>query len=297
MKNKSHMTTTDLCDAIVEASLASDLEDVQNAIKILTKDLCEKIADSEKTFFVVSPFTKLPYVTETLSTPIFDDEYYASKYVDSHSMLNLQVQHVKKVNLHSFLQKLDSDGIATVSFCNDSNSVTVPLRPHFLKSDDSSSGCRSLSLYSTMLMQEVRNPSRVYANKNEIVSLLKKNILFEMTRSVVFVPINSIESINNSDDNLVMEIPYGKNLRAATVCTSDGKVFYPIYSNPEEYLKNKVDGLRLIKVPFRDYCGFVMETMKKDSKTIGIVFNSGSINFAMTEPILKSFKEYVDSSK
>ena len=282
------MSASDICNVIAEAAMMQDIDEIARATKMLMKDLGDALLASDALWYLKSGFTDLPYISETMTTLIFDDEYYAQKYADTHSTLKLLPQRVERNNYKRMFAEIYDCGIGSVAYCNNSKSVALPIDVYFLTVSTQKNACnaRELTRYIAMLMQEIRNDERQYDRKNQIVDLLKKNVISSMTGAKVFVPINAIKDVHAE---LVVDISFGTNLKVSTMRTDDNRIFFPVYTSVAEYKKNSMQGLNLVSIPLGEFIRFVRHSIDRDPSVIGVVVNSGSFNFAINKSIMDIF--------
>lgn len=291
-ESNTDVCTSDLCNAIVDASMMQDVAEIAEATKLLMGDLGVAILKSDSLWYLVSTYTQKPYINETMATPIFDDEYYAQKFVDGHSNLKLKMLNVKQKDFERFFVEIYNTGIWAVSYLSDNKCVNIPIEKYLLSDIYDSNTCRAQEFdkYSIMLMQEIRNPYRQYDQKNKIVDLLKKNIIDQVSKAHVFVPINAINE--KPSTQLVVSVKYGQNLKLVTMRTEDQRVFFPVYTSVNEFEKNSIDGVNLVSMPLSEFVRVIRASINKDSSIVGIVSNPGSVGFAMSKQILDIFLSY-----
>lgn len=288
-KSDNEVSTVDLCNAIVDTSMMQDIEDVAKATKLFMEDLGIALLKSDALWYLISPYTQKPYINETMATPIFDDEYYAQKFIDGHPSLSLKMQKVEQKDFKRLFFDIYNTGIWAVSYLSDNKGVNLPVKNYLLSDTYNSKTCsaQEFDKYTTMLMQEIRNSNRQYTQKNKIVDLLKKNIIDQISKAFVFVPINAINE--NVSTQLVVDMKYGQNLKLVTMRTEEQRVFFPIYTSIDEYRKSPINGVNLVVMPLVEFVRVIRSSMEKDNSIIGIVSNPGSVGFAMSKQILDIF--------
>lgn len=287
----NNASASDICDAIVDASMMQDIAEVADATKMLMSDLGAAILRSEALWYLSSAYTKKFYINEGMATLIFDDEYYAQKFVDGHSSLQLTIHKVEQSGFKRFFSEIYNTGIWAIAYCNENKSVGLPVEPHFLPTSYNPKSCQAKEFdkYSSMLMQEIRNEEREYDRKANIVELLKKNVITQIARAKVYVPINAVQ--NGTSTQLVVDIQYGVNLKLVTMRTDDHKVIFPIYTSVDEYRKIPMNGVNLVLMPLSEFIRVVKSSIDRDPSVFGIVSNPGSVSFMMSKPILDLYLE------
>lgn len=277
-KYVGEMSSSDLCDAIVEAK-TMDIPEVRTATNMLVDDLRDSILSSDELYYLVSKFTRMPHINEHFSVFVFDDRYYAEKFVENNSILGLEIASANNVDFEKTFSYFYDCGAEGVDFCNDSSSVMFGLEHYFLSDnyDKNKNGARMFSRFTALLMQEIRNVDKKYDRKTEIVLLLKKNVIAEALTNFVYVPVQE-----------VVDPKHGKQVHIATMQSTDGKVFFPVYTSISEFNPNELPGLQLSKAGIAEYVEFIYGRAQQDPDVYGINVNPGSINFSMNVDIMKN---------
>lgn len=278
IKYAGEMSASDLCDAIVEAK-TMDIPEVRAATNMLVDDLRDAILSSDELYYLVSKFTRMPHINEHFSIFIFNDKYYAEKYIENNQVLGLEIATINNGGFEAAFSYFYDCGAEGVDFCNDSSSVMFGLEHYFLSEsyDRNSNQARMFSRFAALLMQEIRNAEKQYDRKNEIVMLLKKNIIAEALTNVVYVPVQEID-----------DPEHGKQVHITTMQSTDGKVFFPIYTNPAEFNSKELPGLQLSKTTILSYVDFIYGRAQQDPDIYGINVNPASLNFSMNRDIMKN---------
>lgn len=272
------MSASDLCDAIVEAKTCN-LPEIREAARMLVEDLRDAIVNAENLFYLVSSITRAPYINEHFAVFIFDDRYYAEKFVEKNSVLKLEIMDAAPNDyewLFSYFYRCGAEG---VDYCNDSSSVTFGINPFFLSDDynENSAPGRLLARFVHLCMQEIRNEDRVYEKKDEIVNLLKRNIVGEALSTQIFIPVQGEPSQNTGM----------ANARVAAMTTATNDVFFPVYTSIDEFRNNTVPGLSLAKTSLVSYIEFIENVAKNDEKVFGLAVNPEFVNFALNRGIME----------
>lgn len=277
-KYVGEMSSSDLCDAIVEAK-TMDIPEVRTATNMLVDDLRDSILSSDELYYLVSKFTRMPHINEHFSVFVFDDRYYAEKFVENNSILGLEIASANNVDFEKTFSYFYDCGAEGVDFCNDSSSVMFGLEHYFLSDnyDKNKNGARMFSRFTALLMQEIRNVDKKYDRKTEIVLLLKKNVIAEALTNFVYVPVQE-----------VVDPKHGKQVHITTMQSTDGKVFFPVYTSISEFNPNELPGLQLSKAGIAEYVEFIYGRAQQDPDVYGINVNPGSINFSMNVDIMKN---------
>ena len=285
-KQNSEMSASDLCDAIVEAR-DIDIPEVVEATKMLVLDLRDVLLSSDELFYLESQLTKSPYINEHFSVFIFDDKYYAEKFIDAHPVLKLEVKSVKNSEYESLISKFYDAGADGVDYCNDESSITLGIK-HFLLSDDynhSISSARVLNRFVCLCMQEIRNDEKLYDRKAEIVDLLKKNIVAEALTNSVFMPIKADKDAELLTDKIV-KIKENTPMNIVSIQAQGGEVLFPVYTNENEFTAMQND-IKLVQTSMLGFIEFVNQAANSNKSIVGICVNPETVNFAMIKPILE----------
>jgi hypothetical protein len=212
-KYEGDMVASDLCDAIVEARMC-DLPEIRNAAMLLVEDLQSAILNSENLYYFTSNYTRSVYINERFSTFVFDDRYYAEKFVEQHPNLKLDIADISQKEFESFFIALYQQGIEAIDYCNDRSNVTMGIAKYFLSDsyNPNEAPARDLSRFIHLCMQELRNEERQYEKKEDIINLLKRNIIAEALNCNVFIPVQSNAAVtqlklDGSEQFAAMQLP------------------------------------------------------------------------------------------
>ena len=273
------MSIDELCDAIADASKVMDGDDLNGAVKLLVEDLRDALLDTDQLFVLRSKYTNSPYITERLSAMVFEDEYYANKFADERKELGLIVDAIKNEAYENFFSVLHDCGVNHIDLCGEGNNYIRMLVDELFLSDDYNKKNYSaidLNRFSTMLMQEVRNTERVYDRKDNIVTLLKKNVIATLMGCAVWVPV-AMMSVDGKDAMKVLTAPV--NVSQAT---------FPVYTNLREAfaMRNHSESIKLTLMKAPSVIRFVSETMKQNKSIVGLTINPLTTNFTMTGEVL-----------
>lgn len=281
---KVDMTASDLCDAIVEA-YSIDIQEVREAAKMLVDDLKYAILQMPKIYLIMSLHTNAPYVNERFGVYVFSDEHYAETFVENNKdVFGYVIKEVFANDYESLFTYLYNAGIDHIEYCNDCSKVSMPIKLHFLSNNYISNNytARLLSRFVLLCMQEIRNDDKKYDRKDNLIDILKKNVIVESVNSTVLIP------IFHESNNLIVQVPKGSNIQIATMKAANNELFFPIYTSVEEYKKNPIDNLKLIPIPLINHIENVLSNMTQNKDIKGIIVNPGSVSFGMTEPVLKA---------
>ena len=285
-KQQSEMSASDLCDAIVEAR-DIDIPEVVEATKLLVVDLRDVLLSTEELFYLESKFTKSPYINEHFSAFVFDDKYYADKFVDTHPTLNLEVKTVKNSEYENLMSKFYNFGLDGIDYCNDTSAITLGIK-HFLLSDDYDNTlptARNLNKFICLCMQEIRNEEKIYERKSEIVNLLKKNIVAEVLTTAIYMPVK-IDGNTECISEKVVKIKENTPMNIVSIQAQGGEVLFPVYTSVDEFTMQQED-VKLVPTSMVGFVEFVNKMISNNSSVVGISVNPESVNFAMIKPILE----------
>ena len=285
-KQNGEMSASDLCDAIVEAR-DIDIPEVVEATKMLVVDLRDTLLSTEELFYLESRLTKSPYINEHFSVFVFDDKYYAEKFVDAHPFLKLEIKTIKNDEYEKTMSHFYDVGADGVDYCNDTSSITLGIKHFFLSDDynDSIISARSLSKFICLCMQEVRNEEKQYDKKSEIVDLLKKNIIAETLSTNILMPVKVNDDVELISDK-VAKIKPNSPMNIVSIQAQSGETLFPVYTNHNEFTPMGED-IKLVQTSLLGFVDFVNKTANENKNIIGICVNPESVNFAMIKPILE----------
>ncbi len=275
------MSASDLCDAIVEARTC-DLPEIRTAMHLLIEDLQLALLNAENLYYLVSDVTDAPHINEHFAVYLFDDRYYAEKFVEKNKVLKLNIHDAAPEDYEWLFSHFYNCGAECVDYCNDNSNVTFDLEHYFLSDnyDKTVAPGRLLSRFTNLCMQEIRNDDKQYERKPEIVTLLKKNIISESLTTNIFIPAFD-------DGNLASNVSLDKvNVRIATMSTSNKELFFPVYTARDEFKFTALDGIKLVETTLLSYIEFVEKIAKNNEHVFGLAINPESVNFAMNRGIL-----------
>lgn len=284
-KYDGEMSSSDLCDAIVEAK-SINIPEVRDAARLLVDDLRDSILSADKLYYLESEVTGSPHINEHFGVFLFDDCYYVEKFLEKNTVLHLRMKEVVPEEYEKLFTHLYDCGAECVDYCNDNSNVTFGIEHYFLSDDYNSKLCsaRLLSRFVLLCMQEIRNSDKLYERKDEIVTLLKKNIIAESLGCRVLIPVrNEGESI----DGQLVNVASGTQMNIATMNTESNEVFFPVYTNVGEFNKNPIPGLNVIATSLLSYIDFVYQVSVSNPNVFGLAINPNSVNFAMNKGIME----------
>jgi hypothetical protein len=284
-KYDGEMSSSDLCDAIVEARTI-DIPEVRDAAKMLVDDLRDVIVGAEKIFYIKNQVTNAPHINEHFAVFIFDDKYYAEKFVENNTLLKLEIVEVENEKIESTMSYFFDCGAEGIDFCNDSSGVTFGLEHYFLSDDYNKNLCsaRLLTRFILLCMQEIRNAERQYERKDDIVTLLKKNIIAETLGCNVLIPVHAD---GQHVDNQLINVAGGTQMNIATMNTEDNAVFFPVYTNVAEFNKNPIPGIKLAATSMISYIDFIYHLAENNESIYGLAVNPNTVNFSMNKGIME----------
>jgi hypothetical protein len=284
-KYDGEMSSSDLCDAIIEARTI-DIPEVRDAAKMLVEDLRDSILNASNLYYLKNVVTNSPHINEHFSVFLFDDMYYAEKFVEKNSLVKFEIVSVKPDAYASMFSQLYDCGADGIDYCNDNGSVTFGIEHYFLSDDYNRNLCsaRNLTRFILLCMQEIRNVDRQYERKDEIVMLLKKNIIAESLSAQVLIP---VRSDGQNVDNQLVNVASGTQMNIATMNTPDNAVFFPVFTNVSEFNKNPIPGLRLAATSMISYIEFVYNLASNNESVFGFAINPNTVNFAMNKGIME----------
>lgn len=285
-KQSGEMSASDLCDAIVEAR-DIDIPEVVEATKMLVVDLRDTLLSTDELFYLESRLTKSPYINEHFSVFVFDDRYYAEKFIDAHPFLNLEIKTLKSDEYENAMSRFYDIGADGVDYCNDTSAITLGIK-HFLLSDDYDNtviSARNLSKFICLCMQEIRNEDKKYDKKNEIVDLLKKNIIAEALSTGILMPVK-VDSDAELISDKVVKIKPNSPMNIVSIQAQGGETLFPVYTNSNEFTPMSQD-IKLVQTSLLGFVEFVNNTSGNNNNIVGICVNPESVNFAMIKPILE----------
>ena len=124
---------------------------------------------------------------------------------------------------------------------------------------------------------KARNENRQYERKEDIVTLLKKNIIAEALTANVFIP---VQSVGDGD------VSQPKEMRVATMSTENNELFFPVYTTVAEFERSPMDGIGLASTSLLAYIEFVYGIANTHTSVYGLAINPSSVNFAMNLGIM-----------
>lgn len=285
-KQNGEMSASDLCDAIVEARDV-DIPEVVEATKMLVVDLRDTLLSTDELFYLESELTRSPYINEHFSVFVFDDKYYAEKFVDAHPLLKLKVNTIKSTEYESAITRFYDAGADSVDYCNDTSAITLGIKHFFLSDDYNNSivSARNLNKFICLCMQEVRNEDKKYDKKNEIIDLLKKNIIAETLSSSILMPVKVDVNVELISDKIV-KIKPNSPMNIVSIQAQSGETLFPVYTNQNEFTPMSPD-VKLVQTSLLGFVEFVNQSFRENNNIIGICVNPESVNFAMVKQIIE----------
>lgn len=279
IKYSGEMSASDLCDAIVEAR-TMDIPEVQEATRMLVDDLRDAILSSDEIYYLASRYTRLPHLNEHFGIYIFNDKYYAEKFVEKNTILGFEIIAIPAANFENTFSYFYDCGAECIDFCNDTSNVTFGLKHYFLSDryNEELLSARMLQRFVALGMQEIRNVDKVYDRKQEIVMLLKKNIIAEVLSTNIYVPVESD----------------GEQTHIVTMKADNNKVFFPVFTNTSEFDSNSLPGVKISPTTMLSFVQLIYNLASKDATVSGIVVNPHSVNFSMNSEVMKNV---IDNAK
>jgi hypothetical protein len=134
-------------------------------------------------------------------------------------------------------------------------------------------------------MQEIRNEDKKYDKKNEIVDLLKKNIVAEALSTGILMPVKVDSDVELISDKVVKLKP-NSPMNIVSIQAQSGETLFPVYTNANEFTPMSQD-IKLVQTSLLGFVEFVNNTSGNNNNIIGICVNPESVNFAMIKPILE----------
>ena len=280
--NKYHgdLTSSDLCDVVVDAK-SHEVPGMQQHAQLLVEDLRDAILNAETLYYLVSSVTRTPYLNEHFAVIIFDDRYCAEKYVDKFASLQLDIMDAAAMDYEWLFSYFYTCGAEAVDYCNERSGVTFGLEYYFLPDsyDSADAPARLFARFVNLCMQEIRNEQRVYAQKEHIVTLLKKNIVQSALDTKIFIPV-----ISDASGDKVVHLDAYANV--VTMSTENNEIFFPVYTSVYEFDIAGTSGIKIAQTSLLSYIEFIEKLAVNNDKIYGLAVNPEHVNFAMNRGIL-----------